>query len=139
MRPEHLLLLLRGDPTAITTYANHLFVGGFVLTGLSLLMGGNGILTGFFLAGIGGAGLFLAEWRSDRGLWMLAGLFLIINLFVYGCFCVGQIRDAIHGVQIEGLALLIDVTLATGLLIATIRFLTRVAVENFASSRRAQD
>jgi hypothetical protein len=131
--------ILRGDPEAIVAYGPHIFLAAFLIIALSLLVDGTGILAGFFAAGLGGAGILLANWRTERGLWMLAGVYLVVNLFVYGCFSVGQIRDALQGVQVESVALLVDFTIGTLLLVTTIRFLVNVARENYQISRSRAD
>lgn len=139
MRLATIKSILHGDLETTVTYGILIFLAGVLVIALSLLLDGAGILTGFFATGLGGAGVLLANWRTERGLWMLAGVYLLADLFVYACCCIGQIRDALRGVQIESVTLLIDFTIGTLLLVATIRFLASVARQNYLISKSTAD
>ncbi len=85
-----------------------------------------------FLGACGGS---LVDWRHERGLWMLAGLFLLFCCAIYGLFICGQVRDIIRGAVETNIGLMIDFSLGTMLLSSTIRFLWRVAKYNRTFSR----
>ena len=52
-----------------------------------------GVLTGFFLFGLGTSGAALSDWRKERGLWMLAVLLFVIFDSIYLILCVEEIID----------------------------------------------
>jgi hypothetical protein len=123
--------ILRGDPAAIVSWGPYLLFAGIALFGLSLLDFDHGTVTGFLAIGLGASGGAFTKWRSERGLWMLAILFLLMNAFVYFCFCFGQVRDALRGVLPDNIALTVDVSLGALLLLVQMRFLVRVARANY--------
>ena len=86
--------LLRGDPAVVINYAPHLIVGGLVLIGLSLVLDGFGVITGIIAAGLGVAAAGLTAWRTERGLWMLAVVLLLMYTFSYVGICMGKLLDA---------------------------------------------
>jgi hypothetical protein len=123
--------ILRGEPTAIETWGLYLLLAGMALVGLSFLGLDYGIITGFFAVGLGASGGAFTKWLCERGLWMLAVLFFVIYAFVYVCFCIGQLQDALQGAPVLNVALTVDVAIGTWLLVANLRFLLNVAKENY--------
>jgi hypothetical protein len=124
---------LRGDPTAIVQAVPYFLLGGMAALGLSAYFDGTGIIAAGFVFALGTAGASLDEWRTERGLWMLAGLFLLIYGAVYVCFCIGQLQDVLRGAQPPDTLTLIDVSIGTAVLVVNLRFLTRVAIENYSN------
>lgn len=128
--------IVRGDPEAIQSILWLLTIGMAMLA-LAGLFDLPGILTGFFAAGFGVCAASLNDWRKERGLWMLAATYFAVYLFVYACIVIGQIRDAQWGVQPNSLALVLDFSIGTFLLTANLRFLSKVAKQNYALTRAA--
>jgi hypothetical protein len=126
---------LQGDPAVIVGRAPLLLILGVLAFGLSRTADGHGGITAIFLFGLGVAGASLSSWRSERGLWMLAALYFVINASIYWLMIWGQLRDVIRGVRPESIALAVDMFMGTALLAIEIRFLARIAKDNFALSR----
>ena len=125
---------LRGEPDVIVTNGPRLIVGGCALVGMSILFDSDGIIAGTFAVGLGAAGMRLATWRIERGVWMLALVFLSMNLFIYACFLLGQFRDFQRGVRPESFALMGDLSLGTLFLAVNSRFLWQVVTKNYTLS-----
>lgn len=128
--------ILRGDAEAVVHWAPFLTIGGFGIAGLSIAFDDHGIITGFFLAALGVSAAGLSEWRSERGLWMLATVYLPIYGCVYSLIILSNIIDALRGVPANGPALVVDSSLGTLLLVALLRFVLKVARENYYVSNR---
>jgi hypothetical protein len=80
-------------------HARWIMLTGAVVWGLSLSLAAPGAMTGFMLVALGASGATFGAWRREPGLWMLAGLFLMIWLPV----CVGlQVDKALHGLPAGG-------------------------------------
>ncbi len=103
---------------------------GFV----SVWFGLPGVITAVFAITLGAAGGSLIRWRHDRGLWMLAGLFLLLFVGIYGLTLYGRGRDIVRGAAQPEIGLAIDFSLGTLLLSSTVRFLWRVAKYNWTLS-----
>ena len=128
----------RGEPNAIVPIGPYLLVCGMAAIGLSTFADGSGIITAFFVAGLGAAGAGLSEWRTERGLWMLAALLFLMYGFVYVCSCFGQLMDALRGAPANNTALVLDLSFGTLVLLATLRFLLKIAKENYVISASTQ-
>lgn len=107
----------------------------FLLLGLAALVAGvradgPGLLSAFLSLWLGASGLSLAAWRTERGLWRLAGLFGLVAVGVYGLFVWGAVRDAIQG-RANGLWIALDAAVATLLLGGLTRRLLTAAVANW--------
>ena len=134
VRRTHVLwAILRGDPDAIVACCGFLLAGGIALMALSSFTNVPGILVGFFAATLGAAGGALEKWRSERGLWMLAMLFFLIYAFLYVCFCIGQVADALRGGP-NDIYLMLEWSISIFFLVSTLRFLVMVAKENYVFS-----
>ena len=126
---------LQGNPATIVDRVPILIIFGVVGFGLSRIANGHGGITAFFVFGLGVAGASLSSWRSERGLWMLAALYFLINATIYWLIVWAQLRDVIRGIRPESVALAVDMFMGTALLAIEIRFLARIAKNNFALSR----
>jgi hypothetical protein len=130
-----MLSLIGGDPSAVVRYSGLLILSGMLLAFASVQCDTAGAITGTFAIALGAAGGSLARWRTERGLWMLAVLFLTIYCAIYVLVSLGQILDWIRGVRNPEPSLIIDFSFGTILLSAIIRFLAKVARQNWNSTR----
>ena len=123
--------LLRGEPDRVVNYAAFIVCAGFALIVLSPALDGHGIITGFFLAALGVSGASLSKWRFERGLWMYAVVFIFVYGFFYAISIFEQIMDVIQGAPPNNPALVMDFSIGSLLLVTTLKFLFRVARENY--------
>ncbi len=128
--------ILRGEPESVVRCSGELVVVGFLVALTAACFDLPGVITGTFLIYLGAMGGSFLHWRSERGLWILAGLFLLCNAAFYGLFAYGQLRDFVHGALRPKLGVTIDFTLGTLLLSASLRFLYKVAKSNWTLSER---
>ncbi len=126
--------LIRGEPDVVIRWAGQLILFGMLLAFLSVQLDWPGVITAVFAIGLGAAGGSLVHWRDERGLWMLAGVFLLIYTAIYALSAFGQVGDIIRGARQPEISLVIDFSVGTMLLSATLRFLWRVARENWTFS-----
>jgi hypothetical protein len=126
--------ILRGEPEAVVAWAPVSICLGFAIVGLSIAFDSSGIITGFFLGGLGVTAAGLSGWRRERGLWMLATVLILMYGFCYVVSCFSQVMDAMRGAPANHPALVVDFSIGTLLLIATLRFLFNVARENYTFS-----
>ena len=131
--------LFSGEPAAVLRYGTPILLAGMALTAVSSLCDTPGLITAVFAVGLGATAGALRNWRSERGLWMLAFLLLVLNCVIYGLMLIGQFGDLIRGVAQPELGVSIDVAFATLLLSASIRFVVRVGRSNFELSRGLHD
>lgn len=83
----------------VVRHARWIMLIGAVVWGISLCLAAPGAMTAFMLVALGASGATLGAWRRERGLWMPAGLFLLVWLPV----CVGlQVDQALHGLPAGG-------------------------------------
>jgi hypothetical protein len=85
--------LLRGEPDRVIRWAGPLILCGMAVAFLSARLGTPGLLTAFQVIALGAMGGSLAQWRTDRGLWMLSGLFFGVWTASYGLCLYGEIHD----------------------------------------------
>jgi hypothetical protein len=130
---------IQGSPYEIVRFAGLPMLTGFLLAFVSARYHVGGVITGLFLISLGACGGTLTEWRTERGLWMLAGLFLVMNCTIYCLFAYGQMRDWVRGAPAAGLGTTIDFVLGTTLLTTNIRFLAKVTQQNLELSRQSGD
>ena len=126
--------LLRGEPDTVIRWAGPLILAGMILGVASARLEIPGIISAGFCVGLGAAGGSLVAWRTDRGLWMLAGLFLLVYCAIYGLMMYGKVTDLMRGPPGGGIGLIVDLAVATSLLSGTIRLLWRVTRYNWALS-----
>ena len=131
--------LMRGEPAFVVRFAAPLILlgmlMGFVCANLEL----PGVITSVYAIALGASGGSLVRWQTDRGLWMLAGVFLLLFISIYGLIIIGQVSDLLRGAPQPDVGLVLDFTIATVLLCANLRFLFRVARFNWALSQQPHD
>ena len=66
---------------------------GLLLLGLSRVLDGFGLITGWMAIWLGASGGSFGQYRKDSGLWMLSGLFLMIVLPGFAVLACGPISD----------------------------------------------
>jgi ferredoxin len=129
--------LVRGEPDVVTCWAGPLILGGMLLGFASARFDLPGVITAMIAIGFGASGGSLVHWRYERGLWMLAGLFLLVYAAIYGLFIYGQVGDIVRGARRPAVGLMLDFSLGTMILSGTLRFLSRVAKHNWTFSRES--
>ena len=127
--------LLRGEPDTVFRCAGRFILAGMFLWFASSRLEIPGAISAVFSIGLGAAGGMMRGWRTESGLWMLAGLFLCIDCGIYGLMLYGKVADFVRGAPVVGVGLVVDVGIATSLLSSTIRFLWRVARYNWTLTK----
>lgn len=102
---------------------------------------GPGLVSTWMMAWLGACCMCLRSWRTERGLWMLSGFFLLVMLAGLAMPAVGTARDTLAGREVLGPlaadpwdALDVGVTLALMVLQAVL--LLTVTVRNLALTTR---
>jgi hypothetical protein len=129
-----MMSFLQGEPAAILAHTRSFLFGSLIAILSSRWTDGTGIITAFFALGLGASGAVFSHWRTERGLWMLAVLFFLMNAVTYMFIVWGQLQDAFRGVRAESVVLFVDFAIGTLLLTITLRFLVRIAKETFLLS-----
>ncbi len=130
--------LIRGEPEAVIRWAGPLLVVGLLLGFASTqLEAPLGVITSVFAIALGAVGGTFIHWRQERGLWMLAVFFMLVFGAIYAMFVFGQVRDIVRGARQPDVGVMIDGALGTLLLLATLRFLRRMAKDNWTFSRES--
>lgn len=131
--------LIRGEPSFIIGWYGALIFIGMVLAVISAQFRIPGIISAVYLVYLGACGGCFVSWRTERGLWMLAGLVLFTSCVIYGHIITGQVCDEFRQVGPPSLGVLIDASIATLFLTATIRFLVTVIRHNRTLSHPPDD
>jgi hypothetical protein len=131
--------LVRGEPEVVLSWAAPLILLGMLFGVAAARFQQPGVITAVFATCLGASGGALRDWRQERGLWMLASLFLVINVAVYGLLNFGQAHDLMRGVPWGEFGLTIDVAIGTMLLASNVRFLWRVAKGNWTFTHLADE
>ena len=131
-----MLLILLGDPEATTRRLPILMLPAVIACVITAQFGSFGILTFVHLFGFAVLAAAMREYKTDKGLWMLALLFATIcsGLIAMGIF--GLIMDFRRGVVFNG-AIAIDAFFAMFLMWLMVRFLWKTAKLNYAFSVQA--
>lgn len=129
--------LVRGEPETVVRWAGPMLLIGLLLGFASARLECAGVITATFAVGLGAVGGVFMHWRHDRGLCMLAVLFLLIYATCYTLMIFGQVRDIVRGARQPDLGVVTDCSLGTLLLSVTVRFLWQVAKDNWAFSRES--
>lgn len=122
--------IIAGIPEAIIPHSLEFMITGVLGCCIASQFGGFGVLTFVQVATLGFSAASLEEYQTDRGLWMLAILMLVIWGGLYALGLVMQIFDMHRGVQ-SPISVLIDTSLATFCTTIHLRFLWRIAHYNF--------
>ncbi len=128
-----MLLILRGDPEAITRRLPLMMLPAILVCFASAQFGGVGILTFAHLFGFAVLAAAMTEYRTEKGLWMLALLFAVIWSAFIVLYMYGQLTDLRRGVAVNGL-LAIDVFFTMFLMRLAVRFLWKTARVNYLIS-----
>ena len=136
---QKMMSLIRGEPDAVIRWAGLLILGGLLLGAASAWLKFPGVITAAFAISLGASGGTLIRWRTEPGLWMIAGLFLILFSSIYALCLFGQGRDLLRGAGRPDLGVVIDLSLGTTLLASTNRFLWRVAKTNWKLAPASAD
>ncbi len=131
--------LTRGEPDVVIRWAGPLILVGAVLGFASARLELPGVITAMFAIAFGASGGSLVQWRHERGLWMLAGIFLLLNITIYSLCVYGKVSDLARGAPPNDFGLIIDFSLGTLVLSSTIQFLWRVAKHNWTLSRESEN
>jgi len=131
--------LLRGEPDVVIRWAGLFLIVGMLTWYVSSRFHSPGAISAVFAIGLGAIGGSLMKWQTERGLWMLAGFFLLIDCGLYGVMTFCNVRDMLRGVARGGVGLVLDFSVGTSLLSTTVRFLWRVARYNWTLSRESSD
>lgn len=97
-----------------------------ILAGFAIGWFTSAVITGGMLIGLGAAGGALASWRSERGLWMLAGLSFVIFGSFYVIVLYFQVADVVLGRAPLVGWMAVDWAIGTALLGTHLRFLWAV-------------
>jgi hypothetical protein len=133
-RLRAILSILRGEPDAVVRHGRPIFLLAWALVATVWLFG-VGAITAVFTMGLGASAGSLQKWKSERGLWMLACVFLVPLVVFYVCWMTNNVLDQLRGAQPAGLAIVLDAAAATLVMQAQIRFLINVGRQNYQYSR----
>lgn len=132
---ESLSLVFRGDVETILPFAPFI-LGLGLLIAIGLRVGWAPFPCAMLgLIGLGSAGCCLGNWRTERGLWMLAGLFWLIYGGIHGLFVVYEVFDAIQGRAMPPFFEFADLGSGAMLLGIVTSFLWRVMIANYRLSQ----
>lgn len=104
-----------------------------MLLGIAFWLGGLKIAA-MMLGGIGAMAACLSNWRTERGLWMLAGLFLVMYGGIYLSLLILSIQQVIAGRAGQGV-LAVDVVIGTCSLGVAVRIFWAITCWNFRLPR----
>lgn len=128
-----MLPILRGDPEAITQRLPIVMLPAIVACLASARFGGFGLFTFVHLFGFGVLAASMSEYKTDKGLWMLALLFAAIWSGIIAMWMYGQFMDLRRGVALNA-GIAIDVSCALFLMRLMVRFLWKSARLNYTIS-----
>jgi len=129
--------LIQGDPDTVIRWFRPLLLGAMIGLFLTTRLEIPGLIACIFLGSLGAAGGSFAQYRTNRGLWILAIVFLLMYGLIYAMFTFGQIQDLLRNAARPPIGDAVDLTLGTALLVTNLRFLCRVAHANWRMSRHA--
>ena len=126
--------LLNGNPEAVTARLPLLIVPAFAACLLSANFDLPGLLSFAQLFALSVSAASFTNYRTERGLWMLAALFFSIWTSIFFMWIFGQSRDLMRGVAPPA-SLIIDGAVALFVIRIHLKFLWTTAKFNFALSR----
>lgn len=130
--------LISGDPLTIFRWCGPMALAGLGCGFAVAYLGLPGVVTCTVLLMLGAAAGSLEQYRAERGLWMLAALWIVIFTATYLMFSVGRMLDVARNAPALPIGLLADFAIATALLTASVRFLWRIVLFNWSFSRSRQ-
>lgn len=92
-------------------------------------------ISAMMLGGVGAMAASLSNWRTERGLWMLAGLFLVMYGGIYLSLLILSVQQWMAGRGGRGL-MAFDIALGTGCLGVALPFIWAMTCWNFRLPRR---
>jgi hypothetical protein len=110
-----------GQVDRVASLCPFAIAAGFVIGWLS-----NAVITAGMLIGLGAMGGSLDKWRTERGLWMLAGLFFSIFGLFYIAVLYHQVADIVVGRAPLAGWMAVDWAIGTAILGIMVRFLWSV-------------
>ena len=125
-----MLLILRGDPEAVTRQLPIMALPAIVACFVTAQFGGFGILTFVHLFGFAVLAASMTEYKTEKGLWMLALLFAVIWTAFILLYMYGQFLDLRRGVVADW-SIAIDAFLTMFLMRLMVRFLSKTAKLNY--------
>ncbi|MEQ1831115.1 MAG: hypothetical protein ABL921_34535 [Pirellula sp.] len=128
-----MLAILQGDPEAITRRLPIMMIPAIIACFVSGNLGGVGILTGAHLFGFAVLAASMTEYKTDKGLWMLALLFATIWTGLIGLWMYGQFLDLLRGIPFQA-GIAIDAFFAMFLMRLMVRFLWKTVKLNYSLS-----
>ena len=114
------------DPDQLGRQGRWYLLVGLVLICLSRFTDGFGIISAIMAGGLGASGAVFRQWRSEPGLWMLAGLFLLLLGSAYGVMLYGELRDLWQRNARPGWEVWVDFSLGLVLLGSHVRILAQI-------------
>jgi len=127
--------LIHGDPDWAASLMPMLMLPAFLACYLCVRFHIPGILSCFQLAAFAVSAATFTEYRTERGLWMLATLFFAIWGGVLLLWFYGQAQDWVRGVAPD-MTLIIDAAIATLIMHGHTKFLWRLIFLNLSISRQ---
>jgi hypothetical protein len=124
------------DPDTLIRQAPWYLLGGVLLVCASRFLDGFGTASAVMAVSLGASGAVFRGWRSERGLWMLAGLFLLLFGAGYSLCIYGQLRDLWQGRGCPRWDVWVDVLIGTVLLGSQVRILGQIVRLNVKIRRQ---
>lgn len=125
--------IINGEPESITKVAAPGMLLAFPALFLIARCEIPGILSCGQFAALSASAAMLIEYRTERGLWMLAALFSVCWIAIYGLCLLGEILDPNRGNA--SLSLAIDAAISMFIMQTHIRFLWKTARSNYQLPR----
>ena len=131
--------LLRGDPEYVIRWYRLILAAALVVGLIVVQLDWPGVITCVFTAALGAAGGSFGAYRSERGLWMLAALYLLIYGGIYGIIAFAHVHDVLRNALPTPLPIIIDATVGTLILTINLQFLFAAGRINWALSNNPID
>jgi len=145
---KSMILLKEAQIDRIVTRSPYYLVGGLSLLVIPLFLRAGwhiewgGVLTGLALGNLGTLGLVLRKWRTERGIWMLAGFLSLLLGSIWLPLeyeSVSKLLDPAKPKRWLEIAWTVDTIVGTVLLARVVRFGASVLVRNWQRTSRVDD
>jgi len=113
----------------VTGYRRYILMG-FVLAFIASKVEGFAVLSAFTAMWLGACGGSLQAWKTERGLWMLSSLFLVIALGVYCLLQYGIVIDLFQNRRAPAWVAA-DTSLGMAMLLIQTRLLLTISIRNW--------